>query len=179
MEKNFIEVTGFIRSVQHFNGDILLEIWDGKDKDHVTNLIINQFTVLTTLIGEELEVTDDLKDCYLTAYVNRRKPVLAIYPPRFYPELVAIRVKDQFGFVQFGFFNEDLFSEQLNIKLTIGEETEIVDSFGEPLEASYIQNNYAFIYYTRSTRSIPAQVPAIKVVVYEDPFGKMQDQRSN
>lgn len=176
MKDNFIEITGFIRSVQYFKEDLLLEIWDGKDEEHITNLIINQYTILTTLTGEPLEISDHLKGCYMTAFVNGRKPVMAIYPPRFYPELVAIRKDEQFGIIQIGVFNEDLVSEKLSLKLNVSDETEITDCFGNPLSEEDIKNNYSFVYYTRSTRSIPAQAPVKKVIVYVDPFGEMQDR---
>lgn len=175
MKKQFIEITGFIRSIQNFQEDLLLEIWDGKDEGHITNLVVNKLAVMTTLTGDPIVVSDELKGCYMTAFVNGRKPVLAIYPPRFYPELVAIRRGEQFGFVQVGQFNEELFSEALNLKLIVSEETEIVNSAGEPLTVDDIAHHYAFIYYTRSTRSIPAQAPVSKVIVYVDPFGEMQD----
>ena len=176
MTKNqFIEVTGFILSIQHLQEDLVLEIWDGKDEEHITILVINNFAIVTTLTGEPIDVSNELIGCYMIAFVNNRKPILAIYPTRFYPELVAIRKDDQFGFVQIGKFNEELMSEELNLKIIVSEETDIINCAGETLTIDEVYNCYMFVYYIRSTRSIPAQAAVTKVIVYEDPFSQMQD----
>lgn len=178
MKKTFIEITGYIYSIQHFQDDWLLEIWDGKDAEHTTNLVVNHHALLTTLTGEKLEVSDDLYDCYVTAFINGRKPIVAIYPPKFYPELVVVRKGEQFGFVQIGMFDEQLISEELDLRLIVGKETDIVNCFGEPLAEDDIKNSYAFVFYTHATRSVPAQANVSKVIIYVDPFGEMQDSSS-
>ncbi|MER2000946.1 MAG: hypothetical protein ABS882_14355 [Lysinibacillus sp.] len=177
MTKNlFIEITGFIRSVQHVQEDLLLEIWDGKDEQHVTYLVIHKLAIITTLTGEPIYVSHEHVGCYIVAFVNNRKPILAMYPSRFYPELVAVRNDDQFGYVQVGKFNEELMSEELNLKLIVSEETDIINYVGETLTIDEIYNHYMFVYYNGSTRSIPAQAAVKKVIVYDDPFGQMKDQ---
>ena len=178
MKKAFIEITGFIRSIQHFEDDLLLEVWNGKDGEQATNLIVNHHALITTSTGERFEVSDDLMGCYVTAFINGRKPIIAIYPPKFYPELVVVRKGEQNSFVQIGMFDEQLVSEELDLKLIVGEETDIVNCFGEPLAEDDIKNSYAFVFYTSSTRSVPAQATVSKVIIYVDPFGEMQDSSS-
>lgn len=175
MKNPFIEMTGFIHSVQQYDEELLFEIRDGKDPERITNLVLNDDSLLTSMSGEAIEVSNELNGSYITAFVNGRKPVFAFYPPRFYPELVAIRIGEEFGFVSVGDFNENLISGELDLKLMISEETEIINCLGESLDEQQIKNNLAFVYYTRSTRSIPAQASVSKVIVYVDPFGEMQD----
>lgn len=101
-----------------------------------------------------------------TAYVDSSKPVILIYPPQYAPEVIIVET-EEVGFVNVSTFDENFINKENTLKLNIAEDTVITNRAGEKLTQADVINKEAVVFYTISTRSIPAQTTPSKIVVLD------------
>ncbi|MEC1180581.1 stalk domain-containing protein [Metasolibacillus meyeri] len=156
---DFIEFTGEIGDiVTRENGTQLVV---NGDKENPFNLAIDKETVVLDNTGKEVKLTKGMK---FTAYVDSTKPVILIYPPQYAPEAIIVETEEA-GFVDVSTYDENLVNKENTLKLNISEDTVITDRAGEKLTKEAIVEQTALVFYTASTRSIPAQTTPSKVIV--------------
>lgn len=103
----------------------------------------------------------------IVAYTFANKPQKYIYPPQFNPEVVIVET-EKAGFVEVDYFFEDLTNTYDILKLNIGKETELFNEKGEKVDAKDLAEKHLVVFYTASTKSIPAQTTPSKVIVLDD-----------
>ncbi|KPN97940.1 copper amine oxidase N-terminal domain-containing protein [Lysinibacillus sp. ZYM-1] len=135
-----------------------------KDGEQTNVLEITKDTLVFDNTGKKVELKEGDK---VVAYTFANKPQKYIYPPQFNPEVVIVESKDV-GFVEVDYFFEDLTNTYDILKLNIGKETELLNAKGENVTAKDLAEKYLVVFYTASTKSIPAQTTPSKVIVLED-----------
>ena len=103
----------------------------------------------------------------VVAYIFAKKPQKLIYPPQFNPDVVIVETKEA-GFVEVDYFFENLTNTYDMLKLSIGENTELLNTKGEKVAAKDLTEKNLVVFYTASTKSIPAQTTPSKVIVLDD-----------
>lgn len=102
----------------------------------------------------------------IQAIVLNNKPMMAIFPPQYTPDLIVVQTEKK-GFVKVGVFNESYVNEENDLKLNMHEQTAIIDSKGNTLTATEIIGKLVAVFYWRTTFSIPAQTSPEKIIVLE------------
>jgi len=106
----------------------------------------------------------------IVAYTFANKPQKLIYPPQFNPDVVIVETKEA-GFVEVDYFFENLTNTYEMLKLNIGENTELLNTKGEKVSAKDLKEKNLVVFYTVSTKSIPAQTTPSKVIVLDEESG--------
>ena len=128
-------------------------------EDSASGVIHFTINIASTYIvdGAELKVGDKI-----TGFFDATAPTLMIYPPKH--EASVIAVYDDSRNIKVDVFDENLVSADNMLKVIIGEDTEIVQQNGEAFAGEMV-NRKLVVEYTASTKSIPAQAVASKIVI--------------
>lgn len=135
-----------------------------KDGDQTNILEITKDTLVFDNTGKKVELKEGDK---VVAYTFANKPQKLIYPPQFNPDVVIVET-EEVGFVEVDYFFENLTNTYDVLKLNIGENTELLNEKGEKVTAKDLAEKHLVVFYTASTRSIPAQTTPSKVIVLDN-----------
>jgi len=158
-------VTGTVIGVEELEHGIRIEIaMPSTDRDARAYLNITDETVFP--FDDEVEIGDTV-----TAYFLANAPMIMIYPPQYtvavlvngVPEGLSVAV-DRFNAV-----NGAYLAQGGALQFTVNEDTEIVLADGTDFTDGEFAGRRIVVVYGPSTRSIPAQTTAIKLIVmFED-----------
>lgn len=158
---NFIQLTGKLGKIEkHDNGTLYTTIEQG---DETFSLYIEESTLVLDNQGKEAELKEGAK---FTAFVDKNKPMLAIYPPRYTPEVLVVETAD-FGIVEVGTFDKDFVNKENTLKLNLSDETVVTNVAGDKLSHDAIVGKEAIVLYGPATFSIPAQTNPYRVIVFD------------
>lgn len=138
-----------------------------KDADQTNIFEITKDTLVFDNTGKKVELKEGDK---IVAYTFANKPQKLIYPPQFDPDVVIVETKEA-GFVEVDYFFENLTNTYNMLKLSIGENTDLLNTKGEKVTAKDLVEKNLVVFYTASTKSIPAQTTPSKVIVLDDEPG--------
>ena len=164
VQGKFVKLTGTFQSFEKRpNGSLYAQIEQGES---VFGIVVDEKSVVLDNAGNPIELEEGME---FTAYVDKDKPMIMIYPPQYAPELIIVQTKEP-GFAEVGQFDEDFASEKL--KLNIAADTVIENLSGTTIEAEAITDADVAVFYTTATKSIPAQVTPSKVIVLSQDKGR-------
>jgi hypothetical protein len=156
----FIKVAGTIENVEERNN---ATYYTTKDGENTNVFVVNKDTLIFDNTGKEVKLQKGDK---VTAYTYANKPMLMIYPPQYNPEVIIVESKEM-GSVTVDFFNKDLVNTDNSLKLNVGEETVVQSQSGKEVSAKDLAEQHFLVFYTITTRSIPAQTPPTKIIVLD------------
>ena len=157
VQGKFVKLTGTFQSFEKRpNGSLYAQI---EQDESVFGIVIDEKSVVLDNAGNPIELEEGME---FTAYVDKDKPMIMIYPPQYVPELIIVQTKEP-GFAEIDQFEGDFAGKKL--KLNIAADTVIENLSGTKLEAEAITDVDAAVFYTTATKSIPAQVTPSKVIV--------------
>lgn len=166
MPENFTQLTGKITSIE--KGSDGFNYVHIEQKDNLFSMIVDQQTKVVDNTGAVTELKEGMT---FTAYMSANKPMILIYPPRYTPELIIVDTK-QDGIVTVDIFDKDFATDGLT--LTIDHNTIIEDLAGNILSAADIVDNDVAVFYTMTTRSLPAKTTPSKIIVLATPAQQVQ-----
>ena len=141
---------------------------DAENPENTVNYTILENTLVFNSKGEKKEVKDIEKDADITVFTNSYSPAPLIMPPQYQADVIIINDGEEIGSVNVDTYiadGERLINAVNSLVLNIGETTKIVDKDGKEVKADELKNKDLVVFYTITTRSIPAQTPPEKVVV--------------
>lgn len=156
----FIKVAGTIESVEERNN---ATYYTTKEGENTNVFVVNKDTLIFDNTGKEVKLQKGDK---VTAYTYANKPMLMIYPPQYNPEVIIVETKEM-GSVTVDFFNKDLVNTDNSLKLNVGKETVVQSQSAKEVSAKDLAEQHLLVFYTITTRSIPAQTPPTKVIVLD------------
>lgn len=156
----FIQITGKIDDVEVRDSATYYSIKEG---DKPAFLVLTEETLVFDDTGKKVELK---KGDQVTAYTYSDKPMLAIYPPQYSPEVVIVETEGASSAVV-GSFDKDLLDQDLSLQLNISEKTELSSTSGKEVTAADLKEQNLLVFYTITTMSIPAQTPPEKVIVLD------------
>lgn len=136
---------------------ITIESNDGS----VSNLVITK----STYIVDNVEIA---KGTIITGYYDKNAPMIMIYPPQYTTEVVVVENNEQN--IKVDTFDKELISSDGFIKLNIGEDTQIISQNGKKYKGSIFDKKLV-VFYSWTTKSIPAQTTPTKIVVLDSQVG--------
>lgn len=160
-EVAFIKTEGTIQAIEK-NGDVTL--YTIKHGEESPVLAVTNETLVYDNTGEKVELKKGDK---VTAYTDANKPMILIYPPQYSPDAVIVETEKE-GFTAVGTFDEELTDMQLKLQLHIDDEkTKLESASGKEVKAEDLKEQNLLVFYTVTTRSIPAQTTPEKVIVLD------------
>ncbi|MEK3934681.1 stalk domain-containing protein [Sporosarcina sp. FSL W7-1349] len=156
----FIKIAGTIEDMEVRDNASYYSIKVG---DEPAVLVVTEETPVFDNTGKEVELKKGDK---VVAYTYADKPMLAIYPPQYSPDIVIVET-EAVSMAAVGTFDENLLDETLSLKLNVGEKTELTSLSGKEVTVDDLKGQNLLVFYTIATMSIPAQTPPEKVVVLD------------
>jgi len=156
----FIKIAGTVENVEERDN---ATYYTTKDGENTNVFVVNKDTLIFDNTGKEVKLQKGDK---VTAYTYANKPMLMIYPPQYNPEVIIVESQEM-GSVTVDFFNEDLVNTDNSLKLNVGEETVVQSQLGKEVSVKDLAEQHLLVFYTITTRSIPAQTPPTKVIVLD------------
>lgn len=165
-EEKFLSHTGIVQEIRpYYDGQnrpvpgrnyILIETETGSQ--------INFFTDEEShwLSEEEVAVGDTL-----TGFYNAALPVIMIYPPQYHAVVIGANLPQE-QFIKVGRFDENLLSIDGELKLNLGEDTEIIWPEGEEGDADQLANRLLAVIYGPATKSLPPQTTPDTIFVLKE-----------
>ena len=111
----------------------------------------------------------------VSVYFEKNTPMLLSYPGQISPNVVIANTNEGYMAVKVDKFNNELISDDNNLKLNISEDTEIVDLNGDKLQVEDLYNKDLIVFYGAATKSIPAQTNPYKVIVLKSHAPEVMD----
>nr|WP_106778792.1 stalk domain-containing protein [Lysinibacillus timonensis] len=155
---NFIEVKGTIHEITEDSNGYFYGTVEG---DQPFAIYFNEQTVILNNVGEKIELEEGME---FTAFVDSSKPMIMIYPPRYSPEVIIVQTKE-LGTVQYDQFDENFLNKNKDLSINVDEDTDILNLSGTKLSKEDIVNEDVLVFYTVTTKSLPAQTAPSQVIV--------------
>ncbi|WP_341302620.1 stalk domain-containing protein [Lysinibacillus sp. FSL H8-0500] len=156
----FIKVTGIVENVDVRENATYYTVVEG---DNTNIVIVDKDSLVFDNTGKEVKLQKGDK---VSAYSYAKKPMLAIYPPQYNPEVMIVETEEM-GTVEVDFFNNELVDTENYVKLTIGPDTKLQSTSGKAVKAEDLAGQHLVAFYTVATMSIPAQTSPSKVIVLD------------
>jgi hypothetical protein len=156
----FIKITGTIESVDVREKARYYSIKEG---ENTNTLVVTADTLVFDNTGKKVELKKGDK---IMAHSYANKPMPLIYPAQYSPEIVIVET-EAMGIAAVGTFDKNLLDANLSLKLHISEETELSSVSGKKVKVADLAEKNSLVFYTITTRSIPAQTTPHKVVVLD------------
>lgn len=99
----------------------------------------------------------------VAAFYDANLPVPLIFPPQYRAQLITTLGRNEQ--VMLSRFNRNLVSADRSLQLNIANRTVVQSANGQRYDCS-LANQELLVYYTASTRSIPAQTTPERVIVF-------------
>lgn len=162
---NFVKASGVITKVEEKEDTVTLTVETADKEPQITFYNLTSETkVYSSGTTKKLENSAFQKGQKIDAYYDKDKPMIMIYPPQISPELVIVHDDKTFGSVKVGKFDEELRSLDNELKLKVDNETILENTEGEKVERQDLSGKELIVFYTMSTKSIPAQTNPSKIV---------------
>lgn len=131
---------------------------------HITDKVI-------ILDAENKKIVDgkDLKKgMTVTTYNHKNTPVTLSIPAQSVPSVIVINQDEDTGFIDVDKFDEELVNTENTLKVILSEETIMIDQAGKEVKEDDLKNRDLIVFYSASTKSIPAQVVAEKIILIKE-----------
>ncbi|TQR16389.1 stalk domain-containing protein [Psychrobacillus soli] len=166
---NFMQSSGVIKEIETKDDVVTLTVETEEKEPQITIFKLTDETLLfNSGTTKSIEKDAFQKGQRIDAYYDKNKPMIMIYPAQISPELVIVHDEEKMGSVKVSKFDDEFLSLDNELKLNIGEKTLLVNEKGEELEQADLNGKELVVFYTVSTRSIPAQTTPSKIITIGD-----------
>ena len=171
----YIEYRGKIVDIENDeekNNISILVKGESKDKDETTQEEImfhlrEDMTLVSRATMENIK-REDLKEGFeISAFFKENTPMTLSMPPQTTPDAIVIHDSEGEKFVKVAHFNKELVDTNNELKLNVSEDTLLVNTRGDKVDSSDLEDADLMAFYTVSTKSIPAETNLIKVIVLD------------
>ncbi|WP_301108759.1 stalk domain-containing protein [Sporosarcina sp.] len=169
VKPSFVQVGGTIEEVEKVDYATLYTIKNGEE---INVLAVTKEALVFDNTGKQVELKKGDK---VTGYTDADKPMIMIYPPQYTVDAVIVET-EKTGSVAVGTFDKELVDSNLKLQLNVGEDTDLSSVSGKQVKAADLAEKDLLVFYTMTTRSIPAQTTPEKIIVLD---GKATDPGTN
>ncbi|MCQ4922422.1 copper amine oxidase N-terminal domain-containing protein [Tissierella carlieri] len=164
---DYIKYEGKITEVNN-NGKYLSILVKNDESDPYNGMVfhINEEVILLNDKTKDFITSDTLKKgMTVSGYYDKNTIMTMSLPPQLTPDVIVVKEAEEPGTIHVSKFNEDLISSDGTLKLNVDAETVRIDRNGNQLEKGAIGGKDLIVFYTISTKSIPAQTTPEKIIV--------------
>ena len=153
--QNYASVTGLVQNVTNVTDQCCtLEV-----------SIVTRNGIVNMILGPDTYVVNNLrlrKGMSVIAFYDSDAQVPLIFPPQY--RSLVISHKSPQEFVDLMYFDENLVNRDNTLKLNIASSTMVTTCNGQTFSCNP-GNNWLLVYYSTTTRSIPAQTTPRRIIV--------------
>ena len=157
----FVQTTGKISSIELLSDDSKRYYHDSEDNPF--HFLIDNSTIILDKKGN---VVDLKQGDSVTLFMPADQPMIMIYPPLYSPAVIIVGEVSESNFVKVAQFDENIVSEDNQLKLNISDDTIIVNKKGERVSKDEVTKQNAIVIYGSTTKSIPEQTTPYKIIVF-------------
>ena len=167
---NYIEFTGKITKIdkEEDRFSILAE----NDLENAMDKLVAHLSHDVVLLDEGtmdfISMEDFEEGMEVSIYYEKDTMMMLSYPGQLSPDLVVVKDKNKDINIKVDKFDKELVSDDNGLKLNLNDAVELVDLEGNKIEKEDLGNKDLVVFYTASTRSIPAQTTPQKVVAIKN-----------
>lgn len=163
---NYMKFTGVIQEVEKDGKETRLTLEN--DKGLIMILRINDNTLkFNSGTTKRLNLENLKKGLTLEAYYDKNKPMILIYPATVTPEIVILKDEKVHGEVKIAKFDKKFSSLDNELKLTITKDTILLNQQGKKINEIDLHDKELAIFYSATTKSIPAQTTPTKIIALD------------
>lgn len=161
---NYIAFSGMISEIKQ-NGESLSLVVE--ESENFTQMIfpITDDVLLFNNGSTALKKDNLKKGLKVVAYYDRNKPMPLIYPATIIPAIVVVHDEKEMEQVKVSKFDKNLLSLDGELRLRLDKETVLMNEKGDKVKEEELYGRELIVFYTISTKSIPAQTAPEKVIV--------------
>lgn len=153
---NYIGITGIVERIRPSGNECCNQTITLRAMNGIVNFILSPGTYVTDNTPLRIGMR-------ITAFYDANQPVPLIYPPQYQAAFISRTEPGET--VVIAYFDSNLLSEEIQLKLNIAPATRISTANGQRFSCS-LGNNMLMVYYSASTRSIPAQTTPERIIVF-------------
>lgn len=167
---NYIEFHGKINNVN--SEEDRFSILAENDLENALDKLVAHLSDDVVILDEEtmdfISMEDLVEGMEVSIYYEKETMMMLSYPPQLSPDVVVVKSDDVDLNIKIDKFGKELISDDNSLKLNINDEVALVDLEGEKIEKEDLANKDLIVFYTVSTRSIPAQTTPQRVIAIKN-----------
>ncbi|WP_102272955.1 copper amine oxidase N-terminal domain-containing protein [Cytobacillus massiliigabonensis] len=164
---DFMKFSGLITDVKKDKESLTLIVENKDDSLEMHFPLSDKVLLFNSDTTDAFDKDDLVKGLTITAYYDKNKPMIMIYPPRVTPEIIVVNGKEM-GQVKVSKFDDQYISLDNELKLNIDEETILLNKQGDKVKKEKLQGKELIVFYDISTKSIPAQTTPKKIIAWDN-----------
>lgn len=128
-------------------------------------MLLTETGIVNFIISPDTYVVNGIRlrpGMNVAALYDLNMPVPLIYPPQYRASVVTQRFPEES--IMLDVFDRNLLNSQGTLKLNIAPTTDVITANGQTFSCSP-EDNLLLVFYSRTTRSIPAQTTPHRVIV--------------
>jgi len=163
---NYMKFTGVIQEVNKDENETRLTLEN--EKELIMIMRINDNTLkFNSGTTKHLNLTDLKIGATIEAYYDKNKPMILIYPATVTPEIVILKDEKVHGEVKIAKFDKNFLSLDNQLKLNIAKDTILLNQQGKKIKEIDLHDKELAIFYSATTKSIPAQTTPTKIIALD------------
>lgn len=153
---NYIGITGIIESITPLQDTCCNQTLSLRTGNGIVNFVLFP----GTYVADQTPLRMGMR---VTAFYDAQLPIPLIYPPRYQAAFIGRTEPNEK--ILIAYFDQELLSTEYQLQLNIGPETRITTANGQRFSCSP-GGHLLMVYYSASTRSIPAQTTPDRIIVF-------------
>ena len=154
-DMKLVPVTGIVQNITSMRDNCCELLVSIRNADGITNFVVGP----DSYVINEVRLRPGMN---VIAFYDANLAIPLIFPPQY--RAVIIGRKNPSENMYAGYFDESLTSEDGSLKLNMTRTTDVVTSNGQHFNCD-LGGRLLIVYYSASTRSIPAQTTPRRVIV--------------
>lgn len=153
---NYIGIVGIIERISPVQNQCCNQMLTLRTMNGIVNFILSPGTYVT-------DNTPLRTGMRVTAFYDSNQPVPLIYPPQYQASFIGRTEPSET--VRIAYFDQTLTSQENQLKINIGPNTRVSTANGQRFTCD-LGDNLLMVYYSATTRSIPAQTTPERIIVF-------------
>lgn len=153
---NYISVIGIIERIRPIGNECCNQTITLRTMNGIVHFILSPGTYVTDNTPLRIGMR-------VTAFYDANQPVPLIYPPQYQAAFISRTEPGET--VVISYFDNNLLSEEIQLQLNIAPSVRVTTANGQRFNCNP-GDNLLMVYYSASTRSIPAQTTPERIIVF-------------
>lgn len=170
--KEYMTYEGHIIDVNEKEDNISIWVQKEEDKENSQEGIIFHIDEDVLLLSDKTmeQVQKDYleENMKILVFYEADTPMTMSLPPQATPDGIVVRENKNLRSIKVSNFNDELVSLDNQLKLNIQEDTIMVDRDGQKVEKEDLKGEDLLVFYSVTTRSIPAQTSPQAVILLDE-----------
>jgi len=167
---DFVDFSGVISNVTKNKENVSVIVDDVKSGQKMVFVVTERVSIYQLSTGNPFGISDLKKGDEVKGYYHKDTIMPMIYPAQVESDFLFVNdpQKKQLGEVKIGKFKSNFTSKDELLKLNISKKTQIVNERGQNINKEDLLGKELIVFYSVTTRSIPAQTTPYKIIGIEN-----------